>query len=405
MKRRTLIVALVIAGALFTAIARKSAAPDSWPENSDQTALKFSHALHITQAGVACADCHTGGLTSTTSADNLRPNHDNCAGCHEEQINNTCNYCHRDTVDIKAVRAPDRTILFSHAQHNAMKEVECVTCHAGLDKVEYAGPANMPAMTACTACHNNAAATSACEACHTSFTNLIPQDHLVADFKKEHRQRTRLGALEVSCATCHTQDFCADCHGAAPLSQMGRSALMSDPAPRTSPGADGPRTMSLQMVHSMNYRFTHGADAKARTSECATCHSTQTFCVECHASGDNLMPGARPASHLGAGFTTLGAGSGGGGHAVLARRDIESCMSCHDVRGGDPVCMTCHVDADGIRGTDPRTHPGGFMKDEEDGSWHRDAGATCYACHTDMNAGPGGVSGRGFCGYCHGPKK
>jgi hypothetical protein len=38
----------------------------------------------------------------------------------------------------------------------------------------------------------------------------------------------------------------------------------------------------------------------------------------------------------------------------------------------------------------------------EHGSWHVNSGATCYNCHTDLNARPGGVKGRNFCGYCHG---
>jgi len=71
------------------------------------------------------------------------------------------------------------------------------------------------------------------------------------------------------------------------------------------------------------------------------------------------------------------------------------------VQGGDPTCITCHMDADGIRGTDPKTHPAGFMKNVE-GPWHANPGAVCYDCHTDYNAHPGGVKGRNFCGYCHG---
>ena len=67
-----------------------------------------------------------------------------------------------------------------------------------------------------------------------------------------------------------------------------------------------------------------------------------------------LTPGQVPASHIGSGFTTLGVGSGGGRHAELARRDIESCMTCHDARGGDPVCITCHVDADAPTDRFPR---------------------------------------------------
>ena len=55
---RYLIVILVIAGALVTAVAHKSSAPMSWPENDKASPLKFSHSFHITEAGVACADCH-----------------------------------------------------------------------------------------------------------------------------------------------------------------------------------------------------------------------------------------------------------------------------------------------------------------------------------------------------------
>jgi hypothetical protein len=208
----------------------------------------------------------------------------------------------------------------------------------------------------------------------------------------------------VSCATCHGQNFCADCHGAAPLMQFGRSALMTEPSPRSSSTSDTPRQTNLQMVHSMNYRYTHGIDAKAKTTDCYSCHSAQTFCVECHSVGDNLTPGIKPATHLASQFTTLGVGSGGGRQGELARRDIESCMSCHDIRGGDPVCVTCHSDADGIRGTDPKTHPAGFHSGDGDGSWHTDPGASCYSCHTDMNASPRGIAGKGFCGYCHGSK-
>jgi c(7)-type cytochrome triheme protein len=413
MKRRTLVsliisVALVVAvyGTWSAAVAEKSAAPARWPANNDSKTLKFSHKFHITEAGIACIDCHKAAATSALSSDNLRSTHDNCVGCHEDQINSTCGYCHMDTTNIQAAPNPARDIIFSHEQHTAMKGVECATCHSGLDSVAYAGPENMPSMATCTTCHNDVKATSTCQACHMSFTNLIPEDHLVADFKKEHKKLTRLGSLDVSCATCHTQTFCADCHGGAALMQFGKSALMAEPSPRSSPGKDSPKQMNLQAVHSMNYRFTHGIDAKAHTTDCYSCHSAQTFCAECHAVGDNLTPGAKPASHLAPNFTTgFAVGSGGGRHAELARRDIESCVSCHDVRGGDPVCVTCHVDPDGVKGTNPRTHPGGFMSGEGDGSWHHDPGATCYNCHTDMNARPDGVAGIGFCGYCHGTKK
>lgn len=400
MKRRYGVIALVVLAALVTAVARKGGVTGGWEQNKDSLQLKFSHKGHIKDAGVDCEACHNAVKTSKLSSDNLRPNHDNCITCHEEQVNNTCGYCHKDPDNIEAAPPRVRRLTFSHEQHTSMKQVECVTCHTGLDRVDYAGPKNMPSMETCSSCHNDGKATSTCEACHTSFTNLIPPDHLFANFKRQHKQATRLGGLDVSCATCHTQTFCADCHAAAGLVGIGIGDLMADPAPRGS-RTESPNQLQLQMAHNLNYRFTHGIDAKSKSSECYTCHSPQDFCARCHNTGGNITAEAfKPAWHLGADFALIGVGSGGGRHAELARRDIESCVSCHDVQGADPTCILCHTDGDGIRGTNPRTHPGGFQKGEE-GSWHTDPGATCYSCHTDVNAYPGGKKGMGFCGYCH----
>ena len=106
-----------------------------------------------------------------------------------------------------------------------------------------------------------------------------------------------------------------------------------------------------------------------------------------------------PKTHLVPNFTTLGVGSGGGEHAVLAERDIETCASCHDVEIGDPVCITCHVDNDGVKGTNPKTHPDGFMENVH-GDWHEDDGSVCFTCHITASASTG-QPGVNFCGYCH----
>ena len=104
-------------------------------------------------------------------------------------------------------------------------------------------------------------------------------------------------------------------------------------------------------------------------------------------------------SHIGPDFKTIGVGSGGGEHAILARRDLESCTACHDVQGADPSCITCHLDSDGIQGTNPKTHISNFLRNEE-GDWHQDAGSICYNCHT--SATPQSPITSGFCNYCHG---
>jgi hypothetical protein len=371
-----------------------------WPDSGDEKALKFSHTFHVKDAGVACADCHPEAAKSTMPSNNLRAGHDQCKACHEEQLTDKCGYCHLNPDDIQPVQPAQRPFHFSHAQHLSMQKVECVTCHTGIDEATIATAKNMPSMELCVTCHNNVKAPSTCEGCHVTLAGFIPKDHLAADFKRDHKRLTRLGSLETGCATCHTQDFCADCHETSGLLRFGTADLMTDPAPRGS-ASDGPKQMALQMVHNLNYRYTHGMDAKSRESDCYSCHSAREFCTECHTAGGALSPnGIRPAWHMGAGFATIGVGSGGGRHAEFARRDIESCVSCHDVAGADPTCVQCHVDGDGFKGTDPRTHEIGYMRSEE-GSWHTDVGSPCYNCHTDYNAHPGGTRGRGFCGYCH----
>lgn len=399
---RYCVVVLVIAAALVTAVARKSASPAGWSEENGPKQIKFSHAFHVKDAGVACEDCHNA-KASKLASDHIKPGHDNCTSCHEEQLANVCGYCHVDPDNIQPSVAPQRQIIFSHADHVAMEGAACVTCHAGLDKAQYAGPENMPTMKTCYTCHNDVKATNTCEACHVNLVNLIPSDHLVLNFKVEHGRLGRVDVLENDCAMCHTQTFCVDCHSAAGSVRFNQGPLVADPAPRQSP-TDGPDRMILQTAHSLNYRYTHGIDARSKAADCYVCHSYQNFCVTCHQEGEKLAgPGYVPTWHLGGGFTLVGRGSGGGRHADVARRDIESCVTCHDVQGADPTCITCHVDPDGVKGTDPKTHPTGFQEGEE-GEWHSNAGAACYVCHTDFNARPGGTPGRGFCGYCHGQR-
>jgi len=390
----------VVLGVLVTAVARKPSAPPSWPTLTAQQSLKFSHSFHINEVGGACVDCHPGAQTSASSSDNLRSTHDECMSCHEEQLSENCGYCHVDPDNIEAKVPPLREIIFSHQGHLGLDGLDCATCHPGMERVEYATPKNMPTMETCYGCHNDVKATNACEACHTSLAGLVPSDHLVSNFAREHKRASRLGALELDCASCHSQTFCADCHSAADLLQFGAgNELRSDPSPRGSP-SDRPQQMKLTRAHDLNYRFTHGVDANQRAMDCYSCHNEQEFCAPCHLAGDITTNSFRPAWHNGADFATVGRGSGGGRHADFARRDIQSCITCHDVEGMDATCVTCHVDGDGIRGTDPRTHPAGFQEGEQ-GSWHSNPGASCYNCHTDFNARPDGQKGRGFCGYCH----
>lgn len=367
---------------------------------SDEPGITFSHRLHVEDAGMACEDCHSEVTASTKATDALRPGHTNCESCHEAQLNEDCSTCHiNDPLEYVVPVRPDRGLVFSHVLH-AEKGAACLTCHAGIEKLEASVRIDMPAMATCNTCHNDVEASNTCESCHTDLALLRPREHNRTDFLRFHKQLAL--DTEANCASCHTEESCVECHNGAELVTVNvpGSDLQVPHAPRTFAIARGQGQTTLK-VHDATFRFTHGVIASQKNSECQTCHQTQDFCAACHFAGGNVNQAVfRPSSHSQPGFMTFGVGSGGGLHAREAKRDIENCASCHDVEAADPTCIVCHSDNDGIRGTNPRTHLAGFMRGER-GDWHDDPGANCYVCHTDPNARPGGVKQLTFCGYCH----
>jgi Cytochrome c7 and related cytochrome c len=398
---------------ISTLIAGKSA-----PKFDNSKLIKFSHSKHINDVGAACTDCHTTVTTSTNTTDYLLPTMATCYSCHD-QSSTKCEFCHTSadsTTYQDLVQAPS-PVHFSHERHAGTLKLKCETCHQGLDKVDYSKNApneGLPLMEQCTVCHGQGetnftakkvdhpitAAPGACETCHKDLTDLVPQSHEQVNWMKEHKNFVNMSGPQNDCKSCHTPATCQECHDASNMAKdLGPGQLYVPSTPSLSPMTTH-KNLTIQKVHPDNFRFTHSIEAKGRESTCYTCHDERNFCVQCHNSEAN---GAliKPVWHDGGGFVTNGVGSGGGRHAQYARKDIESCASCHDVQGGDPVCITCHTDPDGVKGDDPRTHTAMFMHDTH-GSWHTDPGAVCYTCHTDPNAHPGGRPGIGFCGYCHG---
>jgi hypothetical protein len=299
-----------------------------------------------------------------------------------------------------AFESPKRELLFNHDLHVNNEKVACETCHQGLENMTLATAKSLPPMATCNTCHNNLTVSNDCETCHTNFAALRPREHDRADFTTEHKFLARM--QDATCMTCHTEESCQDCHTNPDLVQTsaGGGDLVSPRSSRLTAN-DRAQGMALKKVHDLNFRFTHGVAAAARRSECATCHDSREFCSTCHMAGGNVNQlEFRPLTHIQPNFVTLGFGSGGGLHAQLARRDIESCATCHDAQGADPTCVTCHLDSDGIKNTDARTHPRGFMSNVR-GDWHSDPGSSCFVCHADPNANINGARGVGFCSYCH----
>ncbi|NWF89241.1 MAG: cytochrome C [Ignavibacteriaceae bacterium] len=376
--------------------------------SSEQTLLneeviKFSHKVHAELTD--CKTCHASVLSSTSMSDRLFPNHDNCKDCHDVEDDTQCSTCHFDGK-FEPLNQSKSSLIFNHKYHLAEKALECQTCHKGFETITYSSELSNPnpIMEDCYTCHNNkSTASNSCESCHISTVNLIPQNHRSAGFISNHKFAAK--NFDANCMMCHdlNENSCQDCHVAT--TALTETNLENEFYQPYSPSRyiDGAKNQQIVRVHELNYRFIHGMDAKGQTSECQSCHQIESFCGTCHQSKeeDFALGGILPTSHLKSGFSTIGVGSGGGEHAALARRDIENCISCHDVQGADPTCITCHLDSDGIKGTNPKTHPSGFMK-SENGDWHEDQGSVCYNCHT--SASPQSLPGVGFCSYCHGSK-
>ncbi len=400
MKTPSLYSGIVIVAVIALGIGRAVTPGPAAGADQPSKFLKFSHQKHVTDVGVECETCHKEIAENEKLGDRLIPDHTACQSCHEDELKNKCSFCHYSDSPERTKVAPVRDLIINHKKHIADRQVKCIQCHAGVDKAELASDLGGPRMESCTSCHDGRTAVNQCENCHRNLTNLLPMSHTQGDFKKDHKKFTRLNLMESRCQACHTDNFCAQCHDGTNLTRLAPGTVAAMVSPRTI-GNDKPRALAGQQVHDINYLYTHSVDAKAKTAECQTCHNTRTFCNDCHENGRQGQWGTLPASHRIPGFALRGGyGSGGGRHADLARKNIEQCASCHDAEGTEPACINCHFDNDGVKHTNPKTHVAGFMNTVH-GEWHSNPGATCYVCHTDPNARPNGIKGRGFCGYCH----
>jgi hypothetical protein len=318
--------------------------PSSWDDPVKQWAtIKFSHKQHIGDVGAECSSCHAAAQTSENSNDLMLPKHAQCGECHSAEVEGNCLYCHTEADKYEAYVAPQREVRFSHKQHVDANQLECSACHAGIEASEKPSVAFLPAMASCNSCHNDVKATNACESCHTQPETLVPVSHQETGWAREHKRLVRIAGLSNDCAVCHSENFCQVCHAEA-TTQFTRGELQrSVPENRPSPG--GKLALVKPRVHDLNFVFTHALDLRSKQSDCYSCHNQQTFCTDCHARNQDAgFASPLPLSHRAADFIRLGKGSGGGQHAVLARRDMESCVSCHDLEGRDPVCVLCHAD-------------------------------------------------------------
>ncbi len=325
---------------------------------ADGSGVTFPHAIHKDQ--MECVTCHHA-TDSEAATDNLVPSPTVCLDCHEESDVKGYWSLPDDGADFSnyVYPAKDRRLYFSHKSHVVGFDMTCMECHVGVEGDD--SESMIPSMDLCTRCHNNAdatapiirsaakyakmiPATNQCEACHTTLAGLHPENHRVPNFLQEHGKFAMNGEADRDCAVCHSQSFCQECHTATNDVPRGVEAdrFYIDGWPRGEK-IDDERALTVQKAHPLGYAYTHGFDARAKSTRCETCHEQESFCAPCHENGFDAT-GMRivPQSHQLAGFATVGGGEALNRHGELAEMDIESCVTCHNVEGGDPVCAACH---------------------------------------------------------------
>lgn len=154
-----------------------------------------------------------------------------------------------------------------------------------------------------------------CSSCHKAEG--IAPNH-TADWTRNHR--TIASKAGNNCAQCHTQSFCLDCHqGGGINADLTVSNFGRDYIPKS---------------HRSDFVTIHPIKALDNPQTCYRCHD-QKFCNSCH---DRYPKGSmRIKSHMKSGNSQNWVWNSE--HAAEARRNLQSCQSCHPE--GD-VCIQCH---------------------------------------------------------------
>ena len=262
---------------------------------------------------------------SISLTDRLLPNHENCVDCHDVENDKECSTCHLNE-NYEPLMQKKSELIYNHKIHN-IQGMNCVDCHKGLDKVDYSFESTEvnASMEICAACHNEVKiASNACESCHIATQNLLPQNHRNVDYTRSHKFLA--WEQDANCLMCHDNTTCQDCHvSTTGITEANFQMIFIHLICQVIQSMELSSKSLLKVHGDFNYRYSHGIDAKGKTTECQSCHQVETFCANCHQSEnrDFAMGGIIPSSHLSPTFKTLGVGTGGGDHAGLAKRDIE----------------------------------------------------------------------------------
>ncbi len=361
--------------------------------------IRFNHKKHAGELGMTCTTCHDAARKSQQSRDSLLPSPVRCDGCHStdhrdlnavqgdpEDLMSQCGFCHvgyktGDGNKVARMDIPAPNLRFNHKVH-LDRNIDCAQCHGMVKNIELATRDQLPRMKGCFRCHQapqpaRGEAKGECTTCHltkggdqtmrTEFASgtLKPPRWLHnaghgPDWIERHKRIA--GADSQMCSSCHTEQYCTDCHD----------------------GRVRPRK-----VHPNDFISMHPIAARQNSPRCTSCHQQQTFCIGCHQRSGVTLSGPY-ANFSGRGrfhppkSEWTDPPRSANHHAWEAQRNLNACVSCHQERD----CLICHssasvggrgVDGMGSRGQGVNPHPSGFTS--RCGRALRKNARSCLTCH------------------------
>jgi hypothetical protein len=187
-----------------------------------------------------------------------------------------------------------------------------------------------------------------CRDCHSGSG--VMSNH-GAFFVKEHRLLAQRAGN--NCADCHQQSFCLDCHKGGGIEPDLTRSLSR-------------RGEYMPNTHRSDFISIHSIKAADNPQNCYRCHESK-FCSDCHSKTKKGSLNIK--SHRKAGNTQIY--NWNSDHAAEARRNLQSCESCHPEAD---VCVRCHFSG----GANP--HPKNWSKIKQRYKDTKNA-RTCKKCH------------------------
>lgn len=216
-----------------------------------------------------------------------------------------------------------------------------------------------------------------CNSCHQSEGVALNHD---ADWVRGHRVLASRGGA--NCVQCHDQSYCLDCHSGGGIgADLSTQNYRRDYIPKS---------------HRSDWLEIHPLKALDNPQTCTRCHD-QKYCTQCHSKfkatdlqffshrrqfSDIQLSNAGPRHEI---FTTaqcptchpdslVPSHKWAGEHAREARRNLQSCQTCHS--DGD-TCLKCHSARSGLK---VNPHPRNW--DSIKGNYRdKSNGRSCIRCH------------------------